>query len=221
MARAIAAIIAFVVVVLVLARLEPTIAADTPISVIAATDVVLTLPVAPSIDRITSDLRQQLEVMASMQTDPRLRTALERFARDPELLVQVATTPVEMFDNGEAAATATAVYDVHLDPAGVTVVVATVELVPGYGATAVSRDHEDGHALINRRVAARCARPALESAVGASHRGETLINSIISQLSASSYPVHAAYHRLATGATVGQHLRLAELALQEVTDCSG
>ena len=91
MARGIAAIIAFVVMVLVLARLESPIAADTPISVVAADEVVLTLPVSPSVDRITSDLRQQLETMASTQTDPRLRTALQRFARDPELLLQAVS----------------------------------------------------------------------------------------------------------------------------------
>ena len=125
-----------------------------------------------------------------------------------------------MFDSGRAAATATAIYDVQLDPEIVTIVIATVELVPGYGSTASSREHEDGHALINRRVAQRCAAEALSESVRAGYRGTGLIGSIITQLSAAGDPVHARYHEYVDRAQYGQHIRAAERALTEITGCS-
>jgi hypothetical protein len=221
MGKTSAVLLAFTVAaLLVLTRVDPTIAADTPVAVLPAADVVLLLPVSPSVDRITADLSQQLNEQAAMATDDRLRVALERAAADPDLLTRVATTPVEMFEGGEAAATATAVFDVELDPAEVTIVVATVELVPGYGNTAASRDHEDGHALINRTVAIRCAGSALAASVSSGRQGKALIDGIIGYISSASYPVHDAYHDLAAGATYGQHLAHAQRALAQVTACA-
>jgi hypothetical protein len=124
-----------------------------------------------------------------------------------------------MFDSGRAAATATPVYDVTLEPEGVTVVVATVELVPGFGATAISRDHEDGHALINRRVAARCAKEAMVAAVGEGRQGEALVNEIVARLSASSDTVHHLYHQYVEYAVLGAHLQQAERALADAPGC--
>jgi hypothetical protein len=220
MAKPIAAlIVAIAAAVFSFAKLDATIAADTPVSVLSASDVVLTLPVSPSVDRITSGLQQELERLAAGATDTRLRVSLERMAADPELLVAVATAPVEMFDSGEAAATATAVYDVQLDPDLVTVVVATVELVPAYGATAVSRDHEDGHALINRAVAIRCAKSALATSVNSGHQGNALIANIIWSLSSASDPIHDRYHKLSARAALGNHRLYAQQALDEMADC--
>ncbi|MDJ0497209.1 MAG: hypothetical protein QNJ89_05215 [Acidimicrobiia bacterium] len=195
------------------------ITADTPITVIAAGDPVLLLPVSPDIDRIVGDLRIEVEQLAATAADPRVAAAFHALAADEALLRSVASAPVEMFDSGRAAATATPVYDVTLDPDGVIVVVTTVELIPGYGATAISRDHEDGHALINRRVAARCAEDALAAAVEGGRQGEALIDAIIEGLSSASQGVHDRYHQYVTNTGPGLHLRQAERALADVPGC--
>ena len=192
---------------------------DTPVTVVAAGDPVLLLPISPGVDRIVGDLRVELERLAGAANDPRIADALTQIAADDALLRDIATSPVEMFDSGTAAATATPVYDITLEPDGVTVVVATVELIPGYGATAISRDHEDGHALINRRVAARCAREAMVDAVAAGRQGEALINGIIARLSTASETVHHRYHQYAANAGLGAHVREAERALADVPGC--
>jgi hypothetical protein len=196
-----------------------TVAADTPVAVLPGGDIVLTLPVSPSVDRITSDLARELRQLAASATDTRLSEALARMAANPELLRQVATSPADMFDTGEAIATATAIYDSDLDPAVVTVVIANVELVPGYRSTAVSKDHEDGHALINRTMAIRCSSAGLATLVDAGHQGERLINGLVSYLSAASTPVHEEYHNLVGGAVYGQHMARAQEALAEATAC--
>ena len=192
---------------------------DTPITVVAAGDPVLLLPVSPAVDRIVDDLRVELERMGSAASDPRIAEALSQIADDDDLLRAIATSPVEMFDSGRAAATATPVYDVTLEPEGVTVVVATVELIPGYGATAISREHEDGHALINRRVAARCAQEAMVAALGEGRQGEALIKGLIAHLSRASEAVHRRYHEYVAAAGLGTHLREAERALADVPGC--
>jgi hypothetical protein len=193
--------------------------ADTPVTVVVAGDPVLLLPISPGVDRVVADLRAELIRLAAETTDPRITDAFTQIASDDELLRQIADSPVEMFDSGRAAATATAVYDVSLEPEGVTVVVATVELVPGYGATAISRDHEDGHALINRRVAARCAKEVVMAAVGEGHQDDALIVEVISRLSAASEPVHHLYHQYVENAGLGAHLRQAERALGDAPGC--
>ena len=124
-----------------------------------------------------------------------------------------------MFDSGEAAATATAVYDIQLDRERVTVTVATVELVPAYGSTALSREHEDGHALINERVAKRCSGEAFRTGIDAGLQGDLLVNRMVFELSAAGNPVHEAYHRYVSSAGYGQHIRLAEQALRDVAGC--
>ena len=192
---------------------------DTPITVVAAGDPVLFLPVSPDVDRIVGDLRDELDRLAGEAKDPRVADALRQIAADDELLRSIADAPVEMFDSGRAAATATPVYDITLQPDGVTVVVATVELIPGYGATAISRDHEDGHALINRRVAARCARAAMAEAVQEGRQGEALIDGIITGLSTASESVHLRYHQYVANAGLGTHLQEAERALIDVPGC--
>jgi hypothetical protein len=195
------------------------ITAATPVAVVAAGDPVLLLPVSPGVDRIVDDLKVELGRLASSASDPRIADALTQIAANDELLQDIAASPVEMFDSGRAAATATPVYDVTLEPDEVTVVVATVELIPGYGATAISRDHEDGHALINRRVAARCAKEAMVGALAEGRQGEDLIDGIIARLSGASDAVHHRYHQYTADAGLGTHLREAERALADVPGC--
>ncbi len=195
------------------------ISADTPVSVLAADEVVLHLPVSPSVERIVADLHLELRDAASAERDSRISAALDRLNEDEELLHQVAVTPVEMFDSGEAAATATAVYDIQLDRERVTVTVITIELVPAYGSTARSREHEDGHALINEKIAKRCAGESLQAGVAAGLQGAALIDRMVADISASGDPVHAAYHSYVGNARYGQHLRFAEQALADVPGC--
>ena len=126
---------------------------------------------------------------------------------------------VAVHDSGEAAATATAVYDIQLDRERVTLTVITIELVPAYGSTARSREHEDGHALSNERIAMRCAADSLRSSVAAGLQGNALINRMVAEISASGDPVHAAYHDYARNAQYGQHIRYAEQALSDVSGC--
>ena len=205
--------------VVLLALSSGRIAADTPVSVLASDEIILHLPVSPSVERIVADLHLELRDVARTATDPRVEAALLRIDADTDLLRQIATGPVHMFDNGEAAATATAVYDIQLDAERVTVTVATVELVPAYGSTARSREHEDGHALINEKVTRRCAGAALRSGVEAGFQGDSLVNWMVAELSNSGDPVHATYHRYVRNARYGQHIRFAEQALSEVTGC--
>ena len=205
--------------VVLLALSSGRIDADTPVSVLTADEIILHLPVSPSIERIVADLHLELQAVAAASSDSRIEEALRRINDDDELLRAIATTPVDMFDNGEAAATATAVYDIQLEPERVTVTVATVELVPAYGSTARSREHEDGHALINRRVARRCASEALRTGVASGLQGDRLVNRMVIELSASGDPVHNAYHRYVANARYGQHIRLAEQALRDVPGC--
>ncbi len=219
MRRIVLLVVGLALALLVISVNAKRITADTPITVIAAGDPVLLLPVSPDIDRIVGDLRIEVERLAATATDPRVAAAFYALAADEALLRSVASAPVEMFDSGRAAATATPVYDVTLDPDGVTVVVTTVELIPGYGATAISRDHEDGHALINRRVAARCAEDALVAAVEGGRQGEALIDAIIEGLSSASQSVHHRYHQYVTNTGPGMHLREAERALADVPGC--
>ena len=82
--------------------------ADTPVTVLGTDDVVLHLPVSPSVDRIVADLHTELRATARSAADTRVADALLRVDPDDDLLHQVAASPAEMFDNGEAAATATA-----------------------------------------------------------------------------------------------------------------
>lgn len=193
--------------------------ADTPVTVLAADEVILHLPVSPSVDRIVSDLHLELQRVAAATTDSRVADALDRVEDDDALLREVAETPVEMFDNGDAAATATAIYDIQMDRDRVTVTVITIELVPAYGSTARSREHEDGHALINEAIAKRCAAESLRIGVESGLQGQPLINRMVSEISASGDPVHAAYHNFAGNARYGQHIRLAEKALDQVPGC--
>lgn len=198
----------------------PQVSADTPVSVLAADRVVLSLPVSPSVERIITDLRSELAGMSSEEADPRIAAALARVGSDGDLLRQVAESPVEKFDSGEAVATATPLYDVTLDEDRVLVTVITVELIPGYGSTASSRDHEDGHALINEKVAARCSRDALRTAVESGYQGHNVINYMIALLYDSADPVHAKYHTYVARASYGQHIRYAEQALRDVEGCA-
>ncbi len=194
--------------------------ADTPVLVLAADDPILRLPVSPGVDRIVSDLRIELQRLAAVETDARIAEALLGLSDDDDLLRSIATAPVDMFASGDAAATATAVYDITLGPDLVTVIVTTVELVPGYGATAVSREHEDGHALINRSVAQRCAAEALAAGVNSGRRGASLIDGMMAYMTDAADSVHTVYHRYVTGAPFGRHIRLAEQALAEVLPCA-
>lgn len=196
------------------------VSAGTPVVVLAADEVILLLPRSPSVDRIVSDLHMELRRVAAATNDPRIADALERIESDHGLLGQVALAPVEMFDNGAAAATATAVYDIQLESERVTVVVVTVELVPAYGNTASTREHEDGHALINRTLARRCAADALQVSVEAGYRGESLISGMVAYLVGSSSPVHTAYHEYVSSARYGEHIRYARQAAADVTGCS-
>ena len=193
--------------------------ADTRVLVLAAEDPVLNLPISPDVDRVVSDLQTELERIATAATDSRIAAAVLRIRDDTATLRSVAAAPVDMFDNGEAAATATAVYDISLDTDIVTVVVTTVELVPAYGATAVSRDHEDGHAHINRSVARRCAAEALAAGVEADRRGSLLINGMIAYMSDAADAVHTEYHRTVSGLSYGSHQRAAARALETVNPC--
>jgi hypothetical protein len=192
---------------------------DTPVVVLAPDDVVLRLPVSPNVDRITTDLSIELNTAATQATDVRIAEALRLWSQDDQLLRQVASAPVEMFDSGEAAATATAVYDIQLEREVVTVIVTTVELVPGYGSTAISRDHEDGHALINRSIVQRCATEVFQDSVAAGHQGEALINNMLARLTQANSPVHAIYHSYVSRAGFGQHIGHAERALTDAAGC--
>ena len=193
--------------------------ADTQVLVLAAEDPVLNLPISPDIERVVTDLQAELERLAALDPDPRVSEALLRISDDAATLRSVATTPVEMFDSGKAAATATPVYDIEIEPDLVTVVVTTVELVPAYGATAVSRDHEDGHALINRSVARRCADDALADGVTSGVRGDLLIRHMMAFMSDQADAVHSDYHNSLAGASYGTHRRIAERALARVSPC--
>ncbi len=195
------------------------IAADTPVVVLGTDPIILLLPQSPSVERVTSDLIGELDAVAAGDPDIRVSDALKRIAADVELLRAVAIAPVDMFDNREAAAMATPVYDIMLDPKRVVVTVMTIELVPGFGSTAASREHENGHALINLAVARRCAAKALADSVNEGRHGNALIDGIITLLGDSSAPVHALYHEYADHAQYGQHVRFARQALDEITGC--
>lgn len=194
--------------------------ADTPVTVLTADRVVLLLPVAPSVERIVGDLRQELYAVSATTTDPRIAGALDRVAAADDLLREVAENPVDMFASSEAVATATPLFDVTLSKEQVVVTAITIELVPGYGATAGSRDHEDGHALINEKIAKRCARDAFQAGIAEGYQGQALINAITSLLYQAIDPVHAKYHSHVRYANYGQHIAYAEQALQEVSGCN-
>jgi hypothetical protein len=195
------------------------VSADTPVLVLAADDVILRLPVSPDVRRITTDLAVELNVAASNATDDRIAGAFRAWSEDDRLLQRVASTPVEMFDSGEAVATATAIYDIQVSEDIVVVIVSTVELVPGYGSTAISRDHEDGHALINRAIARRCASEVLEDSVNKGRRGGSLVNEMILLLTQANRPVHTSYHTYVRRAGYGQHIGFAERAVEDVVGC--
>jgi hypothetical protein len=195
------------------------VAPDTPVTVLAADSIILKLPVSPDVSRITADLAAALGAAADRATDDRLRNALRGWQEDERFLAQIAVSPTEKFDSGEAIATATPIYDVQLDPDEITVVVLTVELVPGYGSTAGSREHEDGHALINRRITYRCAAEIVAASVEDGNQGGTLIYDVIVRLDAANDPVHEQYHVYVKNASYGQHTRAAERALDEVEGC--
>ncbi len=197
----------------------PQVTAGTPVTVLAADRVVLLLPVSPTTDRIVTDLRAELFAMGTTETDPRIVSALQRAARDDGLLTSVAASPVDMFSSGAAIATATPLFDVSLSKERVIVTTITVELVPGYGSTATSRDHEDGHALINEKIADRCAAESLITALGTGYQGEDLIKAMSWLINQAADPVHTRYHTYVKSAEYGQHIRYAGQALQDVAGC--
>ncbi|MEA2000929.1 MAG: hypothetical protein U9N84_03455 [Actinomycetota bacterium] len=214
-----ATIVLIAALVLLSAWNASVIVADTPVVVLGTDRIVLLLPQSPSVERVTSDLIGELDVLAGRESDIRVSDALQRIATDIDLLHAVAQAPVDMFDNRKAAATATPVYDVMLDPERVVVVVATVELVPGFGSTAASREHEDGHAMINLDVAERCAADALATSIDNGRQGSALIDGVITYLVDSGVPVHARYHQYVEHAQYGQHVRFAQQALDEIAGC--
>lgn len=195
------------------------VSADTPVTVLAGDRVVLLLPVSPSVERIVGDLRLELQSISEQESDPRITRALDRVAGDDDLLHQVATTPADMFFSGTAVATATPVFDVDLGKDRVIVTTITVELVPAYGSTAGSREHEDGHALINEKIATRCARDALLYGLERGYQGQGLINTMVSLINLAADPVHARYHSYVGNASYGQHIPLAEESLGDVEGC--
>jgi hypothetical protein len=198
----------------------PALNAETPVSVLTADRVLLLLPVSPSADRIVHDLRLELRHVAAGSTDPRIAAALDRVADDDDLLQQVAAQPADMFSSGRAAASATPLFEVSLSKERVVVTAITVELVPGYGSTASSRDHEDGHALINERIARRCAHEAFLYGIEHGYRGQQLINAMVALLNDAASPVQSRYHSYVGNAAYGQHTRYAEQALAEIPGCS-
>jgi len=195
------------------------VSADTPVTVLTGDTVVLLLPIAPSVDRIVGDLRLELQSMSIAETDPRIARALQRVADNDDLLRDVATTPADMFHSGAAVATATPLFDVDLDKERVIVTTITVELVPAYGSTAGSREHEDGHALINEKIAGRCAREAFIYGIGRGHQGQGLVNTVVSLINLAADPVHARYHSYVGNAGYGQHIGFAEQSLKDVEGC--
>ena len=204
---------------LLVGLLGPQVTADTPTVVVPADDVILLLPVAPPVDRIVADLSTEFLWLAATSTDSRIAESFGRFAEDHDLLRQVATTPVEMFDSGQVAATATPVFDVNLRSGQVTVVVTTVELIPGYGPTAISRDHEDGHALINRVMTQRCADDALAASLRAGRNGEAIIDGMVAFITSGADSAHELYHGYAAGGNLGEHTAHAWRALTETEQC--
>jgi hypothetical protein len=192
---------------------------DTPVTVLVAEPAVVSLPQAPTEARIVAELRATLSAVAAADADPTVAEALRRTAADDAMLLAVAASPVEMFASGAAVATATPIYDIAVESDRITIVVTTVELIPGYGATAVSHDHEDGHALINATVARRCGATVVTAAIRAGHRGVNLTAAISNGLVAAGAPVHDEYHVLAQNAGYGHHRRWAEQALENVAGC--
>ncbi len=198
---------------------QARVTAETPVTVLAADRVVLLLPVSPTTERVIADLRVELNAMATGETDPRIASALNRAAGDDDLLASVAAAPVDMFASGAAIATATPLFDVSLSKERVVVTTITVELVPGYGSTATSRDHEDGHALINEKIASRCSAEALAAALDDGYQREDLIRAMSRLINLAADPVHARYHTYVKAAGYGQHLRYAGQALEDVAGC--
>jgi hypothetical protein len=213
--------IGFVAALLVLTMVNSwQLSADTPVTALAADEVVLLLPVSPSVDRIVGDLHQELAAVSAATTDPRIAAALDRLADDDVLLRDLAQHPVDMFASSEAAATATPYFDVSLSKERVVVTAITIELVPGYGSTAATRDHEDGHALINEKIVKRCAREAFEYGIEHGYQGQALAGTMMSLLFQATDPVHAKYHSYVHHAGYGQHIAYAQQALDDVPGCS-
>lgn len=221
MRRALLPVIGFIGALLVVTVVNAgRLGADTPVTALAADRVVLLLPVSPSVDRIVADLRQELRSASTTTTDPRITAALDRLAGDDELLRDIADHPADMFASSEAVATATPFFDVSLSKERVVVTAITIELVPGYGSTAGSRDHEDGHALINEKIVKRCAREAFEYGIEHGYQGRALAGAMMSLLYQATDPVHAKYHSYVHYAGYGQHIAYAEKALDDVPGCS-
>lgn len=192
---------------------------DTPVSVLVADSIILRLPVSPDVSRVANDLAAALQDAADRAGDERLELSLDAWANDDRLHSSIAAHPVEMFDNGTAAATATPMYDVQLDADEVTIVVTTVELIPGYGSTASSREHEDGHALINKTMTLRCAKEIVAASIEAGNQGNALIADVLRDLDEVNDPVHNLYHKYVDRASYGQHMKQAERALDEIPGC--
>lgn len=199
--------------------LHAGVTAETPVVVLVADPLVVSLPQAPSRSRVVTELESAIDTAAATEANSRIRDALLRTSEEEAMLLSIATSPVEMFGSGDAVATATPIYDISLAPDQVTIVVATIELIPGYGATAVSHDHEDGHALINAAVARRCAADVVAASLAAGYRGVRLTEAISNGLADAGSSVHEEYHQLVRYATYGEHIRYAEQALETVAGC--
>lgn len=215
------ALAVFVVAFLVVAgaaRRQGTPVEGAPVVVYAADPVRVVLPISANEDLIVNGLRDSLEERAKATANPIVRQQLLRLREGEERLDRIATRSVQRFDSGQAAALAFSLYSAEVSREDVTIVSVTAELIPNYRGLAKSRDHEDGHALINSELARRCGPGITQRLIARGLGGAWLENAIITELHDVGDVAHDVYHLLVENATLGAHQRHARTATDQTVE---
>lgn len=210
-------VLAFLVVASA-ARRQGTPVEGAPVVVYAADPVRVVLPISASENLIVGGLQDSLEERAKATANPIVREQLLRLRESKDRLDRIASRSVQRFDSGQAAALAFSLYSAEVTSEDVTIVSVTAELIPNYRGLAKSRDHEDGHALINSELARRCGPGIAHRLIARGLGGAWLENAIIVELHEVGDAAHDVYHLLVQNATLGAHQRHARAATDQIVE---
>lgn len=195
-------------------RTGPAPSADATVRVLTADPIRVVLPIGAESGFIAARVREELNAAANRTVDPAVRTMLQELA-GAEDVTDLARVGAEKFASREAAALAYPIYFVLADTERITISVATTELIPQLPTIAVSRDHEDGHALINSQLAQRCGPPLSRHHIEAGSGGAHLEAAIANGLLGLGTEAHELYHQYVQDAAVGAHRAQALRAVDE------
>ena len=216
MRRLIVLFAAAITVLVITGRLGSDSAPEGPVRVVTGDPVRVILPVNASAAIIEQRTIVAVTEATASASTAEMRTELELMAADAATLDWIARTGNARLVSGDAAALAFSLFRVDASGDQLTIYSITVELIPGTGGIAVSRDHEDGHAEVNDQLALRCGPELARQQIAAGAAGALLEASIEQRLESAANEAHDLYHQHVQDASLGTHVKFARDAGVEV-----